>query len=50
MAICDHVCVLALCAVHQIPRGKRNMREKNAECLREVPRIEPQKRVALRVR
>ena len=51
LAICSRICVLALHAAHQIHVDKkRNMREKNAECLREVPDVESQKGVALRVR
>ena len=50
LAICDRICVLALYAVYQIREGKRNMREKDAGCLREVPRVEREKGVALRVR
>jgi hypothetical protein len=51
LAICGRTCVLALHAVRQIRVDKkRNTREKNAGCIREVPHVEREKRVALRVR
>lgn len=50
MAICNRVCLLTLCVIREIDSGKRNMCEKNAECLREVPGVELQKGLALRVR